>query len=146
MIECPKCKQPECCITIPMNETKNEYGCLACGFFTSDLMIEEDFDFATFEETIPELYKDVKHKDDQGRVWYPNIVNIPDTGIVFLSGTSKEDWQWASIKSVPLTKKEAKSPRFKGQTHKSDPTTLKGWGRDGYFDACDDLGIFDQKA
>jgi hypothetical protein len=92
---------------------------------------------------MPELYKDLKYIDEQKRVWYPNVINTPGKGVVFVNGKSKDNWQWASIKSIPLTKKEMKNPRFKGQTHKSDPKSLQNHGQDGFFDACDELGLFE---
>jgi hypothetical protein len=140
---CPKCKAPESCYIQDINETKKAYNCFNCGFFANDMMIEGDFDFASFEETMPELYKDIKYIDEQKRVWYPNVINTPEKGVVFVNGKSKDDWQWASIKSMPLTKKEMKMPRFKGQSHKSDPKSLQNHGQDGFFDACDELGLFD---
>lgn len=141
--KCQKCQAEESCLINPINEFHNSYTCLSCGFATSDLMVEGEFDFEGFEEELPELYKDIKYIDEKGRVWYPNIVNQLEKGVVFVNGTSKDDWQWASIKSVQLSKEDKKNPRFKGQTHKSDPTTLTAFGQEGYFEACDSLGLFD---
>ena len=52
--------------------------CWGCGYQTNDLMKEGEFDFEGYEEILPELYKDVKHKDEEGRVWYPAVINIED--------------------------------------------------------------------
>jgi hypothetical protein len=141
--KCPKCNIDESCAITPINEFKNAYTCFNCGYATSDLIVEGEFDFDSFEDTLPELYKDIKYKDEQGRVWYPHVVNIEGKGISFINGTSKEDWQWAAIKSVPLSKEDKKNPRFKGQKYKSDPTTLENFGQNGYFDSLDYLGIFE---
>jgi hypothetical protein len=143
LIECPLCKAPESCITENINETKKVHACFNCGYQTSDLMVEGEFDFEAFEDTMPELHKAAKIKDALGRVWYPRTINIQDKGAVFLNGTSEVNSYFSAIKTIPLTKEEKKMPRFKGQTHKSDPSTLQNFGLDGFFEACDYIGLFD---
>ena len=140
MIICPKCGCDGCYIT-PINETKNNYFCWGCGFQTNDLMKEGEFDFAAYEETLPELYKDVKYTDDGGRVWYPISINIPDKGTVFLNGKSLEDTFWSGIKVIKLTEEEKKQPKYKSLTHKSDAKSLKNFGND-FIEACDYIGLF----
>ena len=140
---CPKCKEALACYEIPINEFHKSYSCLGCGFNTTDLIREGEFDFESYEQEMPELYKDIKHKDEQGRIWYPNVVNIDGVGTVFANGTSKEDWQRSAIKSVPLTEEEKQNPRFKGKKYKSDSKTLENFGQGGYFEACDYIGLFD---
>ena len=142
MILCPKCGCDGCYKT-PINETKSNYFCWGCGFQTNDLMKEGEFDFTAFEETMPELYKDVKYVDQEGRVWYPISVNLPDKGTVFLNGTSKEDIKWAAIKVVELTEEEKQEPKYKGLTYKSDAKSLQHFGED-FIEACDYIGIFEK--
>jgi hypothetical protein len=140
MIICPKCGCDGCYKT-PINETKSNYFCWGCGFQTNDLMKEGEFDFTAFEETIPELYKDVKYTDQESRVWYPISINLPDKGTVFLNGTSKEDIKWSAIKVVELTEEEKKEPKYKGLTFKSDAKSLQDFG-DDFIEACDYIGLF----
>jgi hypothetical protein len=104
-------------------------------------MKEGEFDFTAFEETLPELYKDVKYVDQENRVWYPISVNLPDRGTVFLNGTSKEDIKWSAIKVIELTEEEKKEPKYKGLTFKSDAKSLQGFGED-FIEACDYIGLF----
>ena len=145
LITCPKCKEALACYKTPINEFHSGYSCLSCGFNTSDLIREGEYDIESYEAEMPELYKDIKHVDEEGRVWYPNVINIDGLGTVFANGTSKDDWQWSGIKSVVLTEEEKESPRFKGKTHKSDSKTLENFGQEGYFEACDYIGLFDIK-
>jgi hypothetical protein len=140
---CPKCGCDGCYIT-PINETKSNYFCWGCGFQTSDLMIEGEFDFAQYEETMPELYKDIKYVDEQKRVWYPISINLPDKGTVFISGKSTEEVQWSAIKVVPLTEEEKKQPKYKNLKYKSDAKSLKHFGND-FIEACDYMGMFDKE-
>lgn len=142
LITCPKCKVQESCYSIPFNEFHNSYVCFNCGFQTSDLMREAEFDFEEYEHELPELYKDIKYKDEEGRVWYPYTINIEGKGTVFANGSSKDNWQWSAIKSILLTEEEKENPRFKGKTYKSDSKTLENFGSD-YFAAADYIGFFD---
>ena len=105
-------------------------------------MREGEFNFEEYENTLPELYKEIKHTDSEGRVWYPHIINVEGKGTVFANGSSKDDWEWSGIKSVLLTKEEKKTAKFKGKEFKSDSSTLKNFGQD-YFEACDYIGFFD---
>lgn len=137
---CPKCGCDGCYIT-PINETKNNYFCWGCGFQTNDLMKEGEFSFEAFEETLPELYKDVKSTDGEGRVWYPISLNIADKGTVFLNGKTSEDTFWSAIKVISLTEEEKKEPKYKGLSYKSDPKSLQHFGKD-FIEACDYIGLF----
>lgn len=140
---CPKCGCDGCYVT-PINETKNNYFCWGCGFQTNDLMVEGEFNFEQYEETIPELYKDIKYIDGEKRVWYPISINLPDKGTVFLSGKSTEEVQWSAIKVVPLTEEEKKQPKYRNLTYKSDAKSLKHFGND-FIEACDYMGMFDKQ-
>ena len=139
---CPKCKVQDSCYIVPVNEFHNSYTCFNCGFQTNDLMREAEFDFEEFENEMPELYKDIKYTDELGRVWYPHIINVEGKGTVFAIGASKDEWEWSAIKSVPLSEEEKENTRFKGKMYKSDSKTLENFGQDGYFDACDYIGLF----
>lgn len=139
---CPKCKAPESCYIQPINEVHNSYSCLACGFVTNDLLKEGDYDVEAYEAEMPELFKDIKYTDEYTRVWYPNVINIDGKGTVFPNGSSKDNWHWAAIKSVPLTDEEKESTRFKGKQYKSDSKTIQNFN-DDYFAACDYIGFFD---
>lgn len=137
---CPKCGCDGCYVT-PINETKNNYFCWGCGFQTNDLMKEGEFDFAAYEELLPELYKDVKHVDNEKRVWYPIVINVEDKGTVFLNGKTKEETEWSAIKTIPLSEEEKQQPKYKGKSYKSDPKSIKNFGND-FIEAIDYIGLF----
>jgi hypothetical protein len=142
MITCPRCGCDGCYKT-PINETKHNYFCWGCGFQTNDLMKEGEFDFEQYEEAMPELYKDLKNTDSEGRVWYPITINLENKGTVFVNGKSRQEAQWCGIKVVELTEEEKKQPKYKDKTHKSDPKSLKYFGSD-FIEACDYVGMFDK--
>ena len=140
---CPKC---ECdgCYALPINETKQSYYCWGCGFQTNDLMVEGEFDIEAYEETLPELYKDVKYVDSNKRIWYPISINIETKGTVFLNGKSAKEVEWSAIKAIELTESEKKEPKYKGASYKSDAKSLQSFGND-FIEACDHIGIFENK-
>jgi len=140
---CPLCKREECCNSEPINEFHSQYTCLSCGFETNDLMREGEFNFEAYEsdDSFPLLYRDIKQTDEEGRVWYPMTINTQGKGTVYAFGKSAEDWRWRATKSIRLTEEERSQPKFKGQTHRSDPTTTQDFGRD-FFGAVEYTGIF----
>lgn len=142
LIVCPKCGCDGCYTTL-INETKSNYFCYGCGYQTNDLMKKGEFDFEAYEETLPELYKDIKHVDEEGRVWYPITINQEGLGTIFLNGTSKDDVHWSAIKAVELTEEEKQQPKYKGKTYKSDPKSMKHFDND-FIEALDYLGFFNQ--
>ena len=139
---CPKCNCDGCYIS-PINETKYSYSCFGCGFYSSDLLIDGEYDRPEYESELPELYKDLVHTDANNRNWYPQTITI-DSGTVFINGSKEDSWQWSAIKTVDLTEEEMKMHRFLGKTKKSDPKSIKGFGKD-FLEALDYIGVFDKK-
>jgi hypothetical protein len=141
---CPLCFAEECCNISPINEFHNQYSCMSCGYETNDLMVEGEFDIEAYEapEDFPLLYKDIKQVDELDRVWYPMTINQKGKGTVYAFGTCKEDWRWRATRSIPLTEEELLLPKYKKQTHKSDPTSTFDFDKD-FFAAADYAQIFD---
>lgn len=142
LIICPKCGC-DGCYKAPINEVKFSYFCWGCGYQTNDLMKEGEFDFNTFEETLPELHKDVKFVDSEKRVWYPISINIPNKGTVFLNGKSADNVFWSAIKAIELTEEEKSQPKYKNLKYKSDAKSLKNFEND-FIEACDYIGFFEE--
>lgn len=138
---CPKC-QGDACYKLPINETAFSYFCFGCGYQTNDLLKIGDVDFEEYEAAMPELHKDAKFIDTENRVWYPITINLPTKGTVFLGGKSLEYVEWTAIKVRSLTKEEKKELSNKGLTHKSDSSTIKGFGQD-FIEALDYINFFD---
>ncbi len=142
---CPLCGSDACYVT-QLNATAKNYFCFGCGFTTNDLMIEGEFDFEQYEETLPELYKDIKQTDDSNRVWYPITINIEDKGTVFAKGTSVENWQWAGIKVKEVSKEEQEKFKIPGTDkaykYKTDMTTLKEFSQKDFMEALDYINFF----
>jgi hypothetical protein len=116
--------------------------CMGCGFISNDMMLDKSDTEVKYSETLPELYKDLRHVDSKGFVWYPSTLNVPDRGMVFINGSSKEDWLWAGVLATPLTETDIESKKFpEGTTHKMDMKTMKPFEQGDFMDAIEYIGL-----
>lgn len=115
--------------------------CFGSGFTTSTLMTKGSPTVTSAIETSPELYKDLMHEDKDGRVWLPATITLPEKGMVFIDGTEKSNWRWASVKAIPITENDKKID--KNQTHKMDMNNLKHYGQRDFMDALENIGFFE---
>jgi hypothetical protein len=119
--------------------------CFGSGFTTSTLMTEGSKLVKDLLETSPELYKDLLHTDKQKRVWAPATISIPEKGMVFLDGSSKDKWNWSAVKAVPITEEDRKGKRFpKDQTHRMDMTNLKQYAQNDFMTALEYIDFYKQ--
>ena len=107
-------------------------------------MRDGEFDFEAYEsdDAFPLLYKDIKQIDELKRVWYPITINIKGKGTIYPFGKFADEWQWRATKSIKLTEEEINLPKYKNQTHKSDPSSTQDFERD-FYAACDYINLFD---
>ena len=117
--------------------------CFGSGFTTSTLMTEGSKVVKDLLETSPELYKDLLYTDKQKRVWAPATISIPEKGMVFLDGSSKDIWNWSAVKAVPITEEDRKGKRFpKDQTHRMDMTNLKQYAQNDFMTALEYIDFY----
>ncbi len=122
--------------------------CMGCGFTTNNQLREGSQYQKQFEETLPELYKDLKFVDVDKKVWYPAVLNKPDQGIVFLDGTSEDTAQWAAMLATNVLEEEKDKFVKPGTTdeyftYKMDPKTLRHFDyKTGFMDAMEYIGCF----
>jgi len=126
LIICPRCGSNAC------HEASNEkftmWSCFGCGFTSNSTMTDEHAPKA--EETLPELYKALKFKDEKGYHWYPIALTFDDKSMVFAEGVSVETWKWSAVQS-----KEGKP----------DMTTKKEFEERDFMEALEYVGYFNQK-
>ena len=126
LIDCLRCGSNACS---EMTDGKvSIWICMGCGF-TSNTTIT-DLNIEQMEATLPELYKALKHKDQDGKYWYPNSVLLEDKSMVFAEGISVNDWQWSAVQS-----KEGKA----------DMTTKQEFAERDFMDALEYIGYFNKK-
>lgn len=140
LIQCPHCGGNACYEQVVSEEVHTNF-CFGCGFTTSTLMIEgSDLVLKTLEAS-PELYKDIMFIDENKKVWLPSTVTLPNKGMVFVDGTSKDKWRWAAVNSVEILEEEkAKFP--KGQTTKMDMKNIKHFEKEDFMESLDAIDFF----
>ena len=117
--------------------------CFGSGFTTSTLMTEGSKLVEDLIETSPELYKDLLYTDKEKRVWAPATITLPEKGMVFLDGSNKEDWKWASVKSIPITEEDRKTKKFpKEQTHKMDMKNIIHYPQNDFMTALENIDFY----
>ncbi len=141
LIDCPHCGS-NACYEQQISEQVATNFCFGCGFTTSTVMVEGSKLVADSLENSPELYKDLMFIDQDRKVWFPSTVTLPEKGMVFLDGTSKDTWQWSAVNAIEITDEE-KSKYPQGQTHKMDVKNAKRFDKRDFMDALDTIGFFD---
>lgn len=139
-VECPHCGSQLC---YHQNVGDAEaLVCMKCGFTTSNLMKEGSETEKAVSGQYPTLYKDLRFVDKFGYVWYPAVVTVPGVGMVYIDGSSTEDWEWAATPMRKLTRKERRSGMYKeNQEYLAIPAQTKKFGKDGYILALSSLGL-----
>lgn len=114
LIICNHCGSDACYVT-ENNSEITTYSCFGCGFTTNSLMKEGQEFYEKQLEVLPELYKDVIFKDENGLMWMPTTINLPQQGMVFYNGTNKENAKWAAVKAVKVLEEEKEKYPIKGK-------------------------------
>jgi hypothetical protein len=149
LIICKHCKSDACYVT-ENNSTIKTYSCFGCGFTTNSLMKEGEEFYEKQIEVLPELYKDVMFKDKDGLMWMPTTINLPQQGMIFYNGTSKENAKWAAVKAVKVTEEEKEKYPIKGKSGeyyewRMDMTTMKGFEMKEFIDALSYIGVLPEE-
>ena len=145
LIVCTRCGSDACYVE-EVNQDIKTYFCYGCGFQTNSLMKEGETFYEEQVFILPELYKDLFSKDKNELVWMPSMVNIPDKGMIFANGPSKEDWGWAAVKAIKVTEEEKTRypiPGKKDQYYefRMAMDTLQMFPESDYMEALSYIGI-----
>jgi hypothetical protein len=139
LITCDRCSS-NACYEQAIDETTSTYLCMGCGFTTTTLMTEGSAPVKAALESSPELYKALMFKDGKGKIWLPSTITVPNTGMVFIDGTSDKDWRWAAVKAIPLQEGDRKASA--DQTHKMDMKNVQHFNERDFMDALEVIGFF----
>jgi len=139
LINCSRCGSDACYVE-EVNQDIKTYFCYGCGFQTNSIMKKGEPFFEEQSNILPELYKDLFFTDEEGKVWMASSVNLPQQGMVFANGPSKEDWGWAAVKAVKVSEEEKTKypiPGKQGEFYewRMDMTTLKMFSERDYMEA-----------
>jgi len=138
LIVCSRCGSDACYVDEVNMDIKTHF-CYGCGFQTNSLMKEGEEFYNEQIDVLPELYKDLLYTDDEGKIWMPSAVNLPEQGMVFANGPSGQEWGWAAVKAVEL--KEGDKKVKENQTHKMDMSTLKMFEERDFMEALSYIGV-----
>jgi len=136
----------DACYVVENSPTVKTYSCFGCGFTTNSLMKEGEEFYTQQIEVLPELYKDVMFKDKEGMNWMPTTINIPDQGMVFYNGTTKENAKWAAVKAVKVLEEEKEKYPKKNKPgefyeYRMDMSTIQSFEMKDFMEALSFIGI-----
>jgi hypothetical protein len=136
LITCNRCGSDACYVQ-EVNEQVKLYFCYGCGFQANTAMTRDSEFLQQQMEVLPELYKELMGEDENGTIWMPSVVNIPDKGMVFADGSNSFNWQWAAVKAILMPEEEKAKFKAKGKEYdyKMDMTTLKHFPEREFMDA-----------
>ena len=145
---CDRCQGNACFIT-EINDKIKTYQCFGCGFNTNSIMKKGEKFFEEQIELLPNLHKELMGEDEDGKIWFPTTINIPEKGMVFANGNNAQNWKWAAVKAVPVKDEEKEKypiPNKKGKYYKwrMDMTTLKEFEEKDFMEGLDFIGVFDK--
>lgn len=143
LVECKRCKG-NACYEQHIDNNTTTWLCMGCGFTSSTMMDKDGPTTANTLETSPELYKDLMFVDEDSRAWFPATITLPTKGMVFVDGTSKQNWMWAAVKAVPLTEEEKTSGRFpEDQDIKMNVRESQKFDQKDFMDALEVIGFYE---
>jgi hypothetical protein len=139
---CERCGSDACYVQ-EVNQDIKLHFCYGCGFQANTAM-KRDSEFLQQQmETLPELYKELMGEDENGTIWMPSVVNIPDKGMVFADGPNGQQWQWAAVKATLMSEEEKAKFKEKGKEYdyKMDMTTLTHFPEREFIEALTYIGV-----
>jgi DNA-directed RNA polymerase subunit RPC12/RpoP len=145
-IICPHCGSHNC-FHEEVDENTTTYLCMGCGYTSNDLFKIGSEELAGYEVSMPELYKDIKFLDqERGITWYPTVLNVPTIGLVFVDGTSKEDWTWKAAPAVDVPDQDREKYPIPGKpgefyTKRIAMDLAKSFSKTEFTDACKYIGL-----
>ena len=144
LIICLRC-EGDACYENQVNEEITTYHCFGCGFMSNTLMKEGEEFLEQQIKVLPELYKDLLFSDINELKWIPSSINKPKQGMVFIDGTSLENWGWCGVKAIKITEEEKEKfpiPNKEDEyyEYRMDMDTKKNFGKD-HMEALDYVGL-----
>jgi len=142
LITCDRCGSDACYVQ-EVNENVKLHFCYGCGFQANTAMTRDSEFLQQQMEVLPELYKELMGEDENGLIWMPSMVNIPDKGMVFADGSRASNWAWGAVKAIPMPEEEKAKFKAKGKEYdyKMDMTTLQHFPERDFMEALSYIGV-----
>lgn len=138
LIECTRCGS-DACYTQEVTKDITIEMCYGCGFQSNSLMKRDTDFFINQMELLPDLYKVLLDEEEDGKIWMPSTVNIPDKGMIFANGKGRDNWKWGAVKAIPVSEEEKE--KFKGVDFRTDITTAEYFEERDYMEALSYIDI-----
>lgn len=140
--KCKRCES-DLCYRQQIDEKVSTWLCLSCGFTTNTYLTEGSEAVNRIYETSPELYKDLLYKDDENKIWAPSTITLPDKGMVFIDGTSVDNWVWKAVKAIPITNEDRQKKNYpEGQEYRMDMENGKAFNQNNFSLALDQIEFY----
>lgn len=140
LVTCRRCEGNACYEQI-ISEDVTTWLCMGCGFTTSTLLTEDSSVHNSAKQSSPELYNDLAFKDDEGYIWYPATITVPEKGMVFIDGTSSNDWQWSAVKAIRI--QDSERDKFpEGQDFRMDMQNVSHFNKKDFMDALEAIDFY----
>ena len=142
---CDRCGSDACYVQ-EVNQVIKLHFCYGCGFQANTAM-KRDSEFLKEQmEVLPELYKELMGEDENGTIWMPSVVNIPEKGMVFADGSNGQNWRWAAVKATLMSEEEKTKFKEKGKEYdyKMDMTTITHYPERDFMEALSYIGVLPQ--
>ena len=86
------------------------------------------------------------YTDDDGKIWMPSAINIPEQGMVFANGSDINNWGWSAVKAIPVKEEEKNKypiPHQPGKfyEYRMDMSTIKNFPERDYMEALSYIGV-----
>ena len=115
-----------------------QWMCFNCGYGSTSHMVKDSDFIKNSKESLPELIKDLEIIDEEGFVWYPSTVNVPEKGMLFPNGGSIDAWGWTVAPLISI--KEEERSRFpKNQTHRVYLNHMEHFPKEKFVEAVTKL-------
>jgi len=149
LVVCEKCGGDACYVQEVTADISIKQ-CFGCGYSSNSLMIEGSEFYELQIESLPELHKDLMWMNpDTRNIWIPQTVNIPDKGMVFANGNTKDNWRWTAVQAVPVKEEEREKYPIPGKENeyysmRMDMGTKKDFREKDFIEALDYIGMFEK--
>jgi hypothetical protein len=139
---CNRCGSDACYVQ-EVNEQVKLHFCYGCGFQANSVMTRDSEFLQQQMEVLPELYKELMGEDENGTIWMPSVVNIPDKGMVFADGPNGQNWRWAAVKATLMSEEEKAKFKEKGKEYdyKMDMTTMMHFHEHDFIEALSYIDV-----
>ena len=136
LVKCPHCEAEMCYEYHTPHYI--QWMCFNCGYGSTSHMVKDSDFIKNSKESLPELIKDLEITDEEGFVWYPSTINVPEKGMLFPNGGNKDAWGWTVAPLISI--KEEERSRFpKNQTHRVDLNHMEHFSKEKFAEAVTKL-------